>query len=271
MTTPLGLAALALSQRGLRVFPCYRSKRPAIEDNLASASVDEETIRRWWNMVDWSIGVACGPGSNVWVLDLDGVEHEAWLREKEAEHGALPSTVEAVTGKGRHLYFRWPANGAVIRNIQAHEYLPDVRGEGGYTIAPPSVHPSGRRYAWSVDSASAFADAPQWLVDLVAKNRTADGTVAATPPDVMQTLVDEEHSGSHRGAAIARLAGYLLRRYVDPRVVISLCLIFNAARCVEPLEPKEVRAVVNRVARNEARRRGGSSGGEKGGRPRPRC
>ena len=35
----------------------------------------------------------------------------------------------------------------------------DVRGEGGYVLAPPSVHPSGRRYCWSVDSADSFAAA----------------------------------------------------------------------------------------------------------------
>lgn len=43
----------------------------------------------------------------------------------------------------------------------------DVRGDGGYVLAPPSIHPTGRRYEWSVDCASALATAPAWLLDRV--------------------------------------------------------------------------------------------------------
>jgi hypothetical protein len=253
--TPLGYAALKLAARGLRVFPIFaRTKNPAIKDNLRLATVDDTIIRKWWNTIDWNIGIATGPGSGVWVLDPDGPEHEGWIRAREAEHGPLPPTVEAITGNGRHLYFKWPI-GSIIRNVQEHDYLPDVRGDGGYVLAPPSIHPSGRRYAWSVDSASAFADAPEWLIAAVAKGRTASGTVAALPPEVMRTFVDNDHDGSHRGYAISRLAGYLLRHYADALIVLSLCQMFNETRCVEPLDPGEVTAIVNRIARNEAQRR----------------
>lgn len=253
--TPLGLHALKLAARGLRVFPIFaRTKNPAIKDNLKLATTVEAIIEKWWSVLDYNIGVATGPGSGVWVLDLDSPDHEAWLRAQEAEHGPLPATVEAITGKGRHLYFRWPA-GVIIRNVQAVEGFPDVRAEGGYVLAPPSIHPSGRRYAWSVDSASAFADAPQWLVEAVAKRRTAAGTVAATPLEAMRTFVDEDHDGSHRGYAIAKLAGYLLRRYADALVVLSLCQMFSEARCTPPLEAGEVTEIVNRIADAEAQRR----------------
>jgi hypothetical protein len=262
--TPLGHAALKLAARGLRVFPIIRGgKKPAVADNLRIAAVDEVIIRKWWNTIDWNIGVATGPGSGVWVLDLDGFEHEAWLRERETEHAPLPATVEAITARGRHLYFAWP-QGAAIRNVQYRDDFPDVRAEGGYVLAPPSIHPSGRRYSWSVDSASEFAAAPQWLVDLVVKNRGVDGVALAAPPDAWRSFVDDRFDGSHRGWAIAKLAGLLLRRYLDPFVALSLCRLFNESRCAEPLDDIEVTRIVNRIAAREAERRNQGEEGDGG-------
>jgi hypothetical protein len=152
--TSLLQTAISLAARNLRVFPCVeRGKEPAIDDNLNRATTDPSIITAWWRNRNFNIGIATGAGSGVWVLDVDGEEGEATLRRLEAEHGALPTTVEAITGKGRHLYWRWPA-GTKIRNAQLREDVPglDWRGDGGYVLAPPSFHPSGRRYAWSVDS-----------------------------------------------------------------------------------------------------------------------
>jgi hypothetical protein len=257
--TPLGLAALKLAARGLRVFPIVpRTKTPAIKDNLRLATIDDGIIGAWWRNLDFNIGIATGQGSGVWVLDLDGAEHEAWLRERESQHGVLPPTIEAITGKGRHLYFKWPA-GADIRNVQSREDLPDVRGEGGYILAPPSIHPSGRRYCWSVDSATAFADAPEWLIGLVVKGGRAGsvGEPFGATPEAWRSFVDDRFDGSHRGFAIARLAGLLLRKFVDPYVVLSICRLFNANRCDEPLSSVEVERIVDAIAGREVERRTG--------------
>lgn len=253
--TPLGHAALALARRGLRVFPIVeRTKKPMIENNLARATTEENFIRGWWHSRDLNIGIATGPGSGIWVLDLDGLEDEAWLRQREAEHGGLPPTVEAITARGRHAYFRWPT-GTTIRNIQERDDFPDVRGDGGYVLAPPSVHPSGQRYCWSVDSASEFADAPEWLMALVTNGGNGVGHPIGITPQAWRSFVDDRFDGSHRGWAIARLAGLMLRRYLDPFVVLSICQMFNVARCVEPLIEDEVTRIVDAIARREAERR----------------
>ena len=252
--TPLGYAALALARRGLRVFPCVeRRKTPMIEDNLKRATTDESTIKGWWYRRHFNIGIATGPGSGIWVLDLDGQEDEGWLRQREAEYGSLPETVEAITGNGRHLYFRWPTGEIIIRNTQDRDDFPDIRGEGGYVLAPPSVHPSGRRYAWSVDSADEFADAPDWLITLVAKGGNGGGEPMT--PERWRSFVDDRFDGSHRGHAIARLAGLMLRKYFDPYVALSLCRLFNEGRCVEPLPDSDVARIVAAIAEREATRR----------------
>lgn len=197
MNPPLGSAALKLARRGLRVFPCKcRGKEPLISGNLQRATTDERIIAAWWtgDFGRANIGVATGPGSGVWVLDVDGdTRGEATLRAWEAEHGALPETVEVITGRGRHLYLRWP-QGEAIRNTQDRGDMLgiDVRGDGGYVLAPPSIHPTGRVYAWSVDSASEFADAPEWLVEKISRNGKP---VEPRPPEDWRTFIGVDVDG----------------------------------------------------------------------------
>jgi hypothetical protein len=153
-----------------------------LHDNLKRATTDVNWIAGWWATRNYNIGIATGEGSGVWVLDIDGDEGEATLRELEARRGAIPPTVEAITGKGRHLYWRWPT-ARVIRNKQVNHHMPglDVRGNGGYVLAPPSIHSSGRVYSWSVDRSDSFEDAPEWLLDLIAKD--GDREHVATSPN----------------------------------------------------------------------------------------
>ena len=263
--TPLGEAALALAKRGMRVFPIVeRTKKPVIENNLERASTEEAFVRNWWAARNFNIGIATGPGSGVWVLDLDGLEDDVWLQRAEAEHGPVPATVTASTASGRHHYFRWPDDGGPeLRNIQHRDDFPDVRAAGGYVLAPPSIHPDGPVYRWARGSASTFAEAPDWLVEQVrainAKGNTG-GEPIAKPPEAWRSFIDSHFTGSHRGGAIAKLAGLLLRKFIDPYVTLSICRIFNASQCDEPLPGAEVRRIVNEIAGREVERRerGGS-------------
>jgi hypothetical protein len=157
--------ALSLASRGLHVFPCRpRGKEPATYHGLKDATIDPTKVIGWWRSnPHFNIGLATGKQSGIFVVDLDSIDAEAELRKLEQCHSTLPPTVESITGKGRHLFFAWPdqlirnsvgANGGIAAGV-------DIRGENGYVIAPPSIHPTGRPYTWSVDSANAFAVAPR--------------------------------------------------------------------------------------------------------------
>ena len=184
-------AALKLANRGLHVFPCApRGKIPVTAHGCLDATADAEQIRTWWSKhPDANIGIATGSKSGIWVLDIDGENGEAALRALEKRMQPLPTTVESITGGGgRHLFFKLPdfKDAPVIRNSakQLGAGL-DVRGEGGYVVAPPSVHPSGRPYCWSVDTAPGFADPPVWLIALI------------TLPQTGVTNLDERRSPDH--------------------------------------------------------------------------
>ena len=259
--TPLGIAALELAAKGFRIFPCIeRGKLPAIADNLKRATTDPNTINGWWRSRDFNIGIATGEDSGIWVFDIDGEEGEDTLRQLEAADGPLPPTVEAITGKGRHLYFRWPA-GYDIRNKQDNPIMPgiDVRGNGGYVLAPPSIHLSGRIYAWSVDSTDEFADAPDWLIVLVTSKVHPAGASFDTVnnAEAWRSFVNEPVEGSHRGHSIARLYGLLVRRFLDPIVALDIVRMFNALRCKPPLDDAAVVRIAAAIANREADRREG--------------
>jgi hypothetical protein len=246
--------ARALAKKGLQVFPCLpRDKRPACANGVKDATADAAIIEQWWQArPDYNIAVATGAVSGIFAVDIDGTDGELELRRLEAEHGALPPTVEAITGDGRHCFFKMPE--VPVRN-SASRIAPgiDVRGTGGYVIVPPSMHPTGKRYAWSVDSAQAFAEAPLWLLARMGK---PDGTAHPTPPAEWRELVCAGVGEGERNATITRLAGYLLRHHIDPLVACELLKAWNASRCRPPLEDAELEKIVDSIAGRELKRRG---------------
>lgn len=109
------------------------------------ATADE--IRAWWaRWPDANVGIVTGAVSGIVVLDVDGAAGLVSLAKLEAEHGPLPPAPTAITGAGgRHLYFKHPGH-RVGNKVNLAPGL-DLRGDGGFVIAPPSLHKSNRHYA----------------------------------------------------------------------------------------------------------------------------
>jgi hypothetical protein len=84
-------------------------------------------------------------------------------------------------------------------------------------------------------------------------------TATTTPPEEWRQLVHEGADEGARNAAIARLAGHLLRRFIDPYLTLDLLLSWNTTHCKPPLTESEVARTVDSVARAESRRRRGGA------------
>ena len=146
--------ALEYTGMGLAVFPLRaRNKTPATKNGCKDATTDQKQIASWWNRwPDANIGIATGSVSGgLVVIDLDRDEEKGRdgyeiLQEWQRQHGQLPDTCQSITGRGGyHLLYR---DTAEHRNAQALFEGVDIRGEGGYIVAPPSIHPNGHTYEW---------------------------------------------------------------------------------------------------------------------------
>lgn len=249
--------ALRLAAHGLHVFPCApRTKRPFTLNGVKDATRNADMIRHWWGAEpQCNVAVATGAVSGIFAVDIDGLDAERELRKLEAEHDELPVTVESITARGRHLFFRMPA--VPVRNT-AGKIAPgiDTRGDNGYCVVPPSVHETGRVYAWSVDSGKAFAAAPDWLLARITDHSNGNGNGEATPPEAWRELVAGGVDEGRRDCTVAKLSGHLLRRFVDPFVVLELMQCWNAVRCRPPLDEADITRIVDSICAKEMRRRG---------------
>ncbi|QDU20736.1 DUF3987 domain-containing protein [Urbifossiella limnaea] len=139
-------------------------KHPRTAHGVKDASTDAATIRGWWvKWPDANVGVATGAAAGILMVGPDGDAGLADLARLNDEHGPVPPTRRGRSGSGgAHLIFNWPADGVPLTNRKNHRGLKiDVRGEGGYFVAPPSVNATGA-YAWT-DTRDP-ADAPAWLL-----------------------------------------------------------------------------------------------------------
>jgi hypothetical protein len=143
-------AARAYAEHGWRVFP-VNGKRPLVQWKDGSTT-DTELIDALWEAHSGAgVAIATGTLSNLVVLDADGPQGLDTLRSLFDQHGAselLLTTLQATTGKGRHYYFTHPGGHAPNSASKLGAGL-DVRGDGGFVVAPPSQHPDGGRYRFA--------------------------------------------------------------------------------------------------------------------------
>jgi hypothetical protein len=234
---PIEKVGLSYLARGWSVLPLHaHDKRPIIRwEVLQNSRPAKSDVMGWYRR--WpsaNIGIVTGEISNLLVLDVDpkhGGDNS--LERLERRFGQLPTTVEATTGGGgRHLYFLHP--GGFIRNRVGLAQGIDLRGDGGYIVAPPSVHPNGQSYVW----ATPLAPPPRWLFAIPGGPR-ARRTIAD-----WRRLIREGVPEGQRNSTIASLMGHLLWHGIDANVALELLLAWNRLRCRPPLEDAEVAQIV---------------------------
>jgi len=185
--TPSALeAALGYAEAGWAVLPvAAKGKHPLTRHGVHDASVDASEIGRWWRR--WpgaNVGIATGARSGVAVVDVDvkGGGRASVLALDIARHVLPPTRLAFTGGGGYHLYFRQPAKLAIPNTVGR---LPnvgpapgvDLRGDGGYVVAPPSVHASGIPYQWHP---APLMPLPAWACAPAAPERRPPAHVA--PP-----------------------------------------------------------------------------------------
>lgn len=100
-----------------------------------------------------NVGMVCGQSGWV-VVDCDGQKAIEWAEKNLPK---TPLVVISGSGKGKHLYYRWPVGAPVKKQrIYVPDLVPDATehvscdlyGDGSQVVMPPSKHPSGGVYRW---------------------------------------------------------------------------------------------------------------------------
>lgn len=174
----LTASALWLAQEmRLPVFACGPDKRPVTQHGFQDATHDAVEIQRQFASPGAAmIGVPTGEVSGFFCLDLDVKNGGGGLEWLAANQHRLPDTRRHKTRSGGvHLLFAMP-QGRIIRNSAGRIAAGvDVRGNGGYIIAPPSP-------GYLVDEAMAPAPAPAWLLDLIDPPKAPEAPRPAPAP-----------------------------------------------------------------------------------------
>ena len=187
--------ALDCCENGIAVLPCNsHTKAPLTVHGCLDATTDPSQIKQWWATSPHAmLGIATGKISGLFVLDVDthgDTNGYASLSALEAEHEKLPDTYQVETASGgRHYYFRYPENRTIKNSAGKVGKGLDIRGDGGYVIAAPSVREDGKSYRVYHDAE--IEEAPEWLLKLAEKKETPSMSMGGfTFSDGVERAVD---------------------------------------------------------------------------------
>ena len=265
-------AALAYARRGWHIFPCHtprpggkcscdRAGKPACEHvgkhprtahGFLDATTDPATIMAWWQKwPDANIGGAAGAKSGFDAADPDGEAGLDDLARLEVKHGALPDTPTSITGGGgKHLLFKHQSGKKNTTDADGLDI--DLRTTGGYIILPPSLHKSGRSYAWEASAHPddvPLADMPVWLRAIFPDRDAPPRPAAAATTTGTHGGTQTDIPDGRRNSTLTSKAGSMHRANYSPAAITAALWLENVEKCKPPLTRSEVERIVASVTR----------------------
>lgn len=226
-------------------------KHPWTPNGLKNATKSPDEIYKLFkNKPHCNIGVVTGEISGFLVIDVDGEKGRQNLKALTKKHSLLPKTLTVQTGRGLHLYYKMP-DGIDIRNSvgKIAENI-DVRANGGYIIAPPSRHKSGKTYEFK-DSQAPLAELPDFLLRILTHQKSHSDKLKSTD---WLSLLGDIKEGS-RNDSITKIAGKLIAHGLGGPFTLEMCFAVNKSRCSPPLSKDEVEQIVNSISGIEIQKR----------------
>ena len=216
-------------------------KRPYMTNWLqyTHSRATKDMASSWFkNLSGAGVGVVTGKISNIVVLDIENyckIPIEELLKK-------YPTQMYSRTGSGGyHLFYQYPTGVSKVSNRVGIFDGADLRGDGGFIVLPPTIHPSGGRYEWIKRGIpGAF---PLALLDIESK-----------PAIQNEGWITEALRGTSEGGrndTCARLAGYFFKKGLNSDIVEALLLEWNE-RNDPPLPIHEVRTTIKSIERSHA-------------------
>ncbi|MCX6734315.1 MAG: bifunctional DNA primase/polymerase [Candidatus Peregrinibacteria bacterium] len=246
MNNELLFQALEYLNSGFSIIPIGIDKKPLLGwTRFQTKRPTENEVREWFDKYENIAGIAIVTGaiSGVVVVDV----------EKGGKIDDLPKTVMSQSGgDGFHLYYKYDPQ-YPRRNSTRIRDLTDIRGNGGYIIAPPSLHESGKKYTWQTTmNREDLNDFPSWLLD--------------TPSDTSsQSSLRSENIATSvpkgaRNDTATKMAGKILHN-MNPKLWDTEgwkgFQLWNTESCKPPMDTSELRNVWDSIKKAEDQKRGG--------------
>jgi hypothetical protein len=235
--------AIAYHRSGFSVIPIKpREKKPLVAwEPFQKEPAPEETIKFWFeNWPDANLAIVTGTVSNCVVIDLDSEDAKEKL--KSLLHSDLSTVPRSRTGKGWQLFFKHP--GVNIQNGVRVGRIPglDTRGDGGYVVAPPSIHPNGKQYKWEVALSRQLPELPAALFKLLttATSQSGGAQERLNTAEAVKGVPEGQ-----RDETVFKLA-CKLRSADVPRDIAEKLILEAAANCEPPFSE---RIALEKVAR----------------------
>ena len=281
---------------GWHVFPCHaidaaggctcgnaKCKSPGKNLRTAhgfkDASKDTDFITAWWQQ--WpaaNVGIATGPVSGIIVVDVDQGGQIMELLFGVLDH-TIFSTKRSKTGGGTHYFYKYPTTAKISISASQLAKNIDIRGDGGYVIAPPSKHASGNNYSWISESLELLEFPQVWIDKLNAPpaakssqpatpksppsntNSTGNGVTngnghnahgsspfVVPPPDPGLRVPIEINFGN-RNNALIKLAGQLRHFGYSEGAMFAALSVENQRICQPPLDNQEIHDIAHSAGR----------------------
>ncbi len=244
-------AALKYRSMGFSVIPTGPDKKPLLQwKEYQSKIADESTIRGWWtNWPKANVAIVTGKISGIVVVDV----------EKGGPYEKFDATATAETGGGGyHYYYQHP--GVLINNRTRIDTLVDIRADGGYVIAPPSVTTKGP-YSWvgtfSRDEIKPMSPGllarlqEQTHIETVDLRKPTPATEVVTPPTAASAGLIQE---GQRNDSATRFLGKIIAKIpfdLWNDVAWPALLHWNATKVEKPLPAREMRGIFESITQRE--------------------
>jgi hypothetical protein len=268
-------AALEYAARGWPVFPIHwpikdkcscgkedcqnQAKHPLTKHGLNDATTDVAVIKEWFKK--WpqaNIALATGQKAGFVVLDIDPRNGGTESLKKLTQKGNLPVYTPTVYtgGGGEHIIMQHPGK-AQMKNRQNVNQLPgiDFKGDGGYVVAAPSRHISGKQYTWKVSHLSHKIQAiPDWLYKILLDDSLYSGSFKHS--STRNSKVNAKNNGwanlwqgtaqGERDTTATKLAGRMLARGLPEEEVLEILTCWNM-RNNPPMPERDISRVVKSI------------------------
>jgi len=243
-------AALSYARMGLAVFPLeIKGKKPITDNGFKDATTDEAIVRQWWaSNPKANIGIATGQKSGgIVAIDMDidkdkGKDgYHVFKKWCDENYLVLPDSWLSITGRGGyHLFYR--SRFPVPSKIGWLDDV-DIRADGAYVVAPPSVHPNGTRYEWE--------DAPDECqlvsTDDIDVEFVMNSVIASSVKTNQPLNVPEEIPEGHRDEIMFKLACKYQAMGMSDTAMLAALQEENRVRCKPPLTDREIRKKVEQA------------------------